>query len=327
MDTKKRVVITGATGFIGGNLSRRLLQEGHDVHLLVRSGYNPWRIANIRNKIKIHEVNFLNKANLDSVISKIRPQWIFHLAAYGAYPEQNDLGHMIQTNLTNTTNLINACLKTGFEVFINTGTSSEYGFKKNVCPETECLEPNSYYAITKASATLFCRYTARNHNVHIPTLRLYSVYGPFEEPTRLIPRLILHGLNGKLPPLVDPDIARDFVYIDDVIEAYILTATTPLEEYGSIYNVGTGFQTTIRKAVEVTIRLMNITDEPKWSSMPNRHWDTNFWVADNRKIKEKLGWQPRHTFEEGFRKTIDWFHNNPKLLIFYQKKINHDDKS
>jgi nucleoside-diphosphate-sugar epimerase len=315
----KRVIITGTTGFVGANLARRLLHDGHQVHLLVRPGYTRWRIEAIRNDVCLHEADLRDEEAVANVVGSIRPDWVFHLAAYGAYSWQTDLRQMVQTNIVGTINLVEACLKTDFEAFINTGSSSEYGSKDHAPSEREWLEPNSYYAVTKASATLFCRYTAQSRGVHLITLRLYSVYGPYEEPTRLMPTLILRGLKGKLPPLVNPDIARDFVYVDDVCEAYLQAATRPGQEPGAVYNVGTGIQTSVREVVDVARRVMGITVEPEWGSMPDRQWDTNVWLSHNRKIQDELGWRPRHTFEQGFALMVNWLRNNPGLQSFYHQ--------
>jgi len=256
---------------------------------------------------------------LTIAVRRIQPDWIFHLAAYGAYSSQTDLHKMVQTNVVGTVNLFEACLKVGFEAFINTGSSSEYGFKDHAPSEKEWLEPNSHYAVTKASATLFCRYTAQFKNVHLVTLRLYSVYGPYEEPMRLIPTLILHGLRGELPPLVNPNVVHDFIYIDDVIEAYVLAASVSGQEPGAIYNVGTGVQTAMGEVVKTARQVLEIDVEPNWGSMPNRHWDTHVWLADNKKIREELGWYPKYNFEQGFRLMLNWFHSNPKMIDFYQQ--------
>jgi len=309
----KLVILTGATGFVGANLARRLLKDGHAVHLLVRHGYAPWRIEMIRDHVRLYEVDLGDPQAVNTVVSRIKPDWIFHLAAYGAYSSQTDLSRMAQTNIIGTMNLVNACLQAGFEAFVNTGSSSEYGFKDHAPTENEWIDPNSHYAITKAAATHFCRYTARSKNVRIPTLRLYSVYGPYEDPSRLMPTLIRRGLRGELPPLVNPDIARDYVYTEDVNDAYLLAAAAPDQEPGAVYNVGTGVQTTLRDVVEVARRVMGIVVEPDWGSMPNRHWDTNVWVSDNRKIITELGWNPRYTFEQGFRLMVDWMRDHLAL--------------
>jgi len=318
----KRVIVTGATGFVGANLARRLLREGHEVHLLVRPGYKSWRVEAIRPDVRMHELHLHDLDSVARAVSQIRPEWVFHLAVHGAYSTQTDLHEMVLTNIQGTINLITAGLKAGFEAFVNTGSSSEYGWKNHPPAETEVLEPNSYYAVTKASATLFCRYTAQHEKVHLPTLRLYSVYGAYEEPTRLIPTLIIRGLSGQLPPLVNPDIARDYVYVDDVVEAYMLAALRPAQEHGAIYNVGTGIQTTLREAVEVARRVMSIKAEPQWGTMSSRQWDTNCWIADYRLICQRLGWRPHHSFEAGFRKTVQWFENNADLSALYAQRLS-----
>jgi len=307
----KRVIITGATGFVGANLARRLRREGHEVHLLVRPNHAAWRIEDIRQEVRLHELQLHDAGAVTRVVSEIRPEWIFHLAAYGAYSRQIDLEQMVLTNINCTINLVNACLKTGFEAFVNTGSSSEYGFKDHAPAESDPLEPNSHYAVTKAAATMFCRYTAQSRRVHLPTLRLYSVFGPYEDPGRLLPALILRGLKGELPPLADPNVARDFVYVDDVVEACLLAARVRTREWGAIYNVGTGVATTLREVVNVARRVMNIGAEPVWNTMPNRSWDTKVWVSDNRKICSELHWQYRNNFEAGFRLMLDWFRQGP----------------
>ena len=303
----KRVLLTGGTGFVGANLARRLLRDGHEVHLLVRPNYQPWRLDAIRSDVRLHELHLHDAEAVARVVSQIRPDWVFHLAVHGAYSWQTDWEQMVRTNIQGTMSLVFACLETGFEAFVNTGSSSEYGVKDHAPAESEPLAPNSHYAVTKAAATMFCCHIAQSRRVHLPTLRLYSVFGPYEDPGRLLPTLIMQGLKGKLPPLADPDVARDFVYVDDVVEAYLLAATVRTPEWGSIYNVGTGVQTTLREAVAVAREVMQIAAEPVWNAMPNRKWDANVWVSDNRKIRAQLGWQPRSTFAEGFRLLLDWF--------------------
>jgi len=314
-----RSIITGANGFVGANLARRLLREGHEVHLLLRPGCDRWRVDDLRNDVTIHEVDLRDDLQVSRAIEAIRPEIIFHLAAYGAYASQTDVPRMIQTNIIGTANLLAAALKVGFASFVNTGTSSEYGFKSHGPAEDELIEPNSEYAVTKASATLFCREVARKHKINLSTLRLYSVYGPYEEPTRLVPNLILHGIRGTLPPLAGPTVAHDFVYIDDVCDAYLLAAAKSSESFGEIYNVGTGRQTTLSEVVEIAREILDIPAEPQWRSMPERDWDTEVWIANPRKVQTELGWSPQHTFEQGFARTVRWFEDNPSLRKLYEK--------
>ncbi len=291
---------------MGANLARRLLAGGHRVHLLLRPGHRPWRLEGIRDRVTAHVGSLGDAAWLDGLLKEARPQWVFHLAAYGGYASQTDLPEMLRTNVLGMATFLSACLKAGFEAFVNAGSSSEYGYVDHPPAESERLEPNSDYAVTKAFATQHGRSLARRLLAPITTLRLYSVYGPWEEKARLLPTLIREGLNGRLPPLVSPETARDFVHVDDVCEAFVLAASRPSGEAGAIYNVGTGVQTRIREVVEVARRVLRITAEPRWGTMEPRPWDTTTWVADSRKIREELGFSPRFPFEEGFRQMVAW---------------------
>ncbi len=317
----KRVVITGATGFVGANLAERLVKEGHAVYLLARKGRRLWRIENLLAQVQLTTVDFLDRAELLAEIDHIRPDWIFHLAAYGAYSWQADLDAALETNFLSTVNLVEASRQVGFEAFINTGSSSEYGRKSHAAREDDVLEPNSYYAVTKVAGTLFCRYTAQRFKLPLFTLRLYSVYGPYEEPGRLIPKLITRGLQGELPALAHPDTARDFIFAEDVTDAYTFLATrsnvlTP----GEIYNAGTGKQTSLREAVQMTREVFHISTEPIWGSMEDRSWDTDIWLADNGKLC-KMGWAPNYGFRTGYLKTIEWFRQNPLLVEKFYARL------
>lgn len=312
----KRVLLTGASGFVGANLLRRLISDGHEVTLLVRQGHQVWRLPNL-DPSAVHQVDFGDPDAIDAAARSARPEWAFHLAAYGAYPSQENWPEMLATNLAGTANIVNACVRSGVESFVNAGSSSEYGFKDHAPPETEVLEPNSNYAVTKAAATMYCTATARARSVRIRTVRLYSVYGPWEDPTRLMPTLIVAGLNKTLPPLADRRIARDFIFVDDVLDAFIAVAEDDSSPHDAIFNVGTGVQSTLETVVATTRRLLDVKAEPRWGTMPNRSWDTSVWVADNSKLVESVGWRPRYSLEAGLARTIEWFRSNPELLRRY----------
>jgi dolichol-phosphate mannosyltransferase len=316
-----RTLITGGTGFVGANLVRRLLQDGHRVHLLVRPGYNPWRIEEVRSNVRLHVVPLHDADAVGRVVATAKPDWVFHLAAHGAYSWQTGAAEIVRTNYLGTVTLVDACLKHGVAAIVNTGSSSEYGFKDHAPAEDELPDPNSHYAATKAAATLYCGFAASKHSVRIPTLRLYSAYGPYEEPARLLPTLILHGLRGELPPMANPDIARDYISVDDICDAYVLAATAPLADPGAVYNVGTGRQTDLRQVVAIAREALGIAAEPKWGSMPARLWDTTVWVADSRKLQMDLGWRPRVEFRDGFRLMADWFRAHADWRGYYEGRL------
>jgi dolichol-phosphate mannosyltransferase len=177
------------------------------------------------------------------------------------------------------------------------GSSSEYGLKPYAPAEDEPLEPNSAYAAAKAEAT------SRALENGAVVLRLYSAFGPWEDPDRLVPTLLARGLDGELPPLVSPAVARDFVHVDDVCSAFLLAARA---QPGNVYNVGSGRQTTVAEVVELARRLLDLDAEPQWGSMPDRAWDTETWVANPARIRRELGWEPYIGLEEGLARTLEW---------------------
>src|SRR5206468_2482049 len=123
-------------------------------------------------------------------IRAARPEWVFHLAAHGAYSWQTDLDRIMNTNFLATVQLIDACRAADCEAFVHAGSSSEYGFKASAPSEADALEPNSDYAVAKAAATSYGQLVARRDGFRAVTLRLYSVYGAFEDPRRLMPALV-----------------------------------------------------------------------------------------------------------------------------------------
>ncbi len=310
----KRALVTGAAGFVGANLVRHLLTSGHQVHIICRPESDLWRIDDIKNDLIMHKIPLTDKEVLTSSLEKIKADWVFHLAAHGAYSWQNDLERILSTNVLGTANLLHACAKTGCEAFVSAGSSSEYGYKDHAPKEDEWVEPNSEYAIAKAAATHFCRLYAQKRELPTVVLRLYSVYGPYEDKGRLIPTIIEHGLQGKLPPLVDPTIARDFIYIDDTVSAFIAAATQEIKP-GAVYNLGTGKQTTLREVVAAARELFSIKEEPQWGSMPNRKWDTSVWVANNEKICRELDWKPIYSFKDGLAKTAQWYRDKASTAV------------
>ena len=260
-----------------------MLRDGRDVTALVRPGSEPWRLEGV--DVDVAEADVRERVPGGFGL-------VFHLAAHGAYSWQDDEAAIHETNVLGTRNALSA----GERVVV-AGSSSEYGPKPYAPGEDEPLEPNSAYAAAKVAATTH----ALEHGAVV--LRLYSAYGPWEEPNRLVPTLLSRALAGELPPLVSPTIARDFVHVDDVCEAFVLAAGA---EPGRVYNVGSGRQTTVAELVEATRQLLAIEAEPRWGSMPDRSWDTETWVANPQRIRDELGWEARIGLEDGLRRTLDW---------------------
>ncbi|MGH7234713.1 MAG: NAD-dependent epimerase/dehydratase family protein, partial [Candidatus Saccharimonadales bacterium] len=212
VDNKSKLaLVTGAGGFVGANLVIRLLSQGLNVHCLLRPGHEPWRLKQVTGLYTAHDIDLVEYEKITNLINHLKPQLIFHCATYGAYPTQNIFEQALNTNVFDTLHFIRSCFIPEVEAIIYTGSSSEYGIKERAPLETEGLEPQSAYAATKAAATLLLRYLAQANNAPLCILRLYSVYGPLEEPSRLIPALLLAGMTKKWPPMAERSTARDFI--------------------------------------------------------------------------------------------------------------------
>ncbi|WP_217570751.1 NAD(P)-dependent oxidoreductase [Mesorhizobium sp. GbtcB19] len=317
----QRVVVTGGSGFVGAGLVRRLLSMDWQVDLLLRPAFTTWRVPAGQKRLSTHLVDLTDASSVGTLLQRLRPRYVFHLAAHGAYSWQTDSARIASTNLEATRTLALASLEAGIEAFVHTGSSLEYGRKRHAPFEDAPAEPEGAYAISKAAATAFCRDLARQSGVRIPTLRLYSVYGPWEEPRRLVPSLLLHALAGQWPPLANPDTARDFVWLEDVIDALIIAATRPLTDPGAIFNIGTGRQTTLRKIVDLVRGMTGCKAEPHWQSMPDRNWDTDVWQAETRRAAAELGWSAQTTLRTGMRKTMEWLREDRERLDFYRTSL------
>jgi nucleoside-diphosphate-sugar epimerase len=171
--------------------------------------------------------------------------------------------------------------------------------------EAARLSPNSVYAVAKAAQTHLASLLARRGGTAVVTFRLFSVYGPWEEPTRLMPTLIRRAAEGLPLEMAAPGTARDFVYVDDVLDAMLDLDRLPAAT-GEVFNLGSGVQSTLRDVVAAVQAVVGDRSEVRWGSMPSRHWDTDRWQADISKARSVLGWAPKHTLREGVARMAAW---------------------
>lgn len=305
--SRKRVLVTGGAGFIGANLIYKLLTLNCDINLLVRPSTDLWRLKKILPRLKVHEIDISDKQNLTKKIARINPQAIIHLATYSQYRNQEDFEQMVETNIKGTLNLLIASKNVDYDVFINTGSSSEYGIKNRPMKETDLLEPISFYAATKASATLLCQVFSREYKKPIVTLRPFSVYGPFEDESRFIPTIIKAIIKNKSIKLTSGNQRRDFIYMDDLVDIYVKTLSRGEKLSGQILNMGTGIEYTNDEVVQTLFKITGKKVRIEKGAYPERLWDTSHWVSDISKTKRLLNWKPKFTLEDGLRYTYNWF--------------------
>lgn len=320
------ILVLGGSGFVGGYLFKRLLDYRSDV-FGTASRLPAWRLDGIPRE-KICVTDLLVDTNLDELLTTIKPRTILNCIAYGGYSFESDPQLIYQTNFNFTCRLLERLAKQSIACYVHSGSSSEYGDNATAPAEEGLTAPNSDYAVSKVASANLLYFYGKKRNVPCANLRLYSVFGPLEDSSRLIPNVIRCGLEGKYPPLVDPNISRDFIYVEDTIEAFVDVALNlQPQDYGESFNIGTGQKTTIRDVANVERELFNLAEEPTFT-MPNRKWDVPDWFANIDKIRDRIGWRPRTSFKDGMHKTIDWYKSIPdkEKYNLSSKKFGLDTK-
>ena len=319
MLNNKKILVTGATGFIGSNLVRRLVAENHEVHIFSRQTSNRWRLAGLLNKINDHLVDINDKEKVRLTVQEIKPDIIFHLATFSFFRgidfSQSE-EEIIKTNLFSTMNLINACGSCKYDAFINTGTSSEYGPCLAPMKENQICRPQTAYAVSKCATVKYIYCYVKNNNKPIITIRPFSPFGLFDDIKRMIPEVIINALQNKPITVKNPTAVRDYIYIDDLVDAYLKTAELAGQHQGEVFNVGSGVQHTIKEVAEKIVSIAGSQSIINIDPQPLNLNESPVWQADISKVKQALNWQPKYNFEDGLVKTIDWFKNN---LSLYQK--------
>ena len=305
-----KVAITGASGFVGANLIR-YLDEKHEVYSLTRSR-NSWRVGNSFNTINF---DIRNRDRVYEILKQLKPDLLIHCATFGGYHFEMGTREIVETNVIGSLNVINA--SASIPMVINVGSSSEYGVKLAPMREEDISAPISDYAMSKALQTSLFRSIPNSI-----TLRLFSVFGYYEEKHRLIPYLLYSSIKDQKALLSNKKNVRDFVFVEDVCRAFSLVIENFEKiEKRSVFNIGSGEQ----KTVENVVNELKVNVE--WNSSVREKEPSQMWQADITKIREEVGWEPRNSLREGLRKTRMWMEknielyevdNNDKLTIFRQ---------
>ncbi len=312
-DNSRIVLVSGGGGFIGSNLVRRLLKLGYKVNLIWKKSTDPWRILSVKNQLIFHDVNLLDKSSLNNLFKIVNPIAIFHLSTYSNYRDSSRVKEMVETNVYETLNLLLSSLETDYKIFVNSGSSSEYGINNKPMKESDLIFPSSFYAATKAISSLLCQSFAVQYKKPIVTLRLFSVYGPFEQKDRFIPTIINSILNQNTIRITPGLIKRDFIFVEDVLDAYIKCVKNSNKLRGEILNIGTGKEYSNDDLVQNLFNIANKKVKVEKGEFPERSWDNNHWFADISKAKKILNWNPKFSINQGLSETYRWFIQNQKM--------------
>ena len=301
---RERVLITGGSGFIGAALARQLITAGHDVHLLLRPGYCRWRLAGLEGAFTPHRADLHEPAAVRRAIARCRPEVIYHLAAHGTLPNNPDRATVLATSIAGTANLLEALADTDYQALVHAGSSSEYGHKDRPMRPTDRLEPRTDYAIAKAAAThlvLAAAYRGRPACV----VRIFSAYGPWEDPARLASSVMGCCRRGERPKVTGGNEPRDFIHVDDVAELLRLAAHQPRAR-GQVLHAGTGQVQTVRDMVEAIVACSG-GPPAEYGAQPPRPDEPARWQASIERTTSLTGWQPRLGLRDGVAQMWDWF--------------------
>jgi nucleoside-diphosphate-sugar epimerase len=294
----RRVLITGAAGFIGYHLATRLAEAGHRVHGVLRPGGRGTGPAHV----EPHLVDLTDAESVLRLVRAVRPEWVIHLG--GRVTGDRQLDHadsLVLENLAQTVHVVTALAREGCQRLVIAGSMEEPG-----AGEPAIATPSSPYAAAKWAGSAVARMYHALYGVPVVIARLSMVYGPGQrDTTKLVPFVITSLLRGESPPLSSGARAVDWIHIADVARGLEAVAASPGLE-GLTVELGSGRLLTIREVVERIFGLMGVAVAPRWGALPDRPLERAV-MADVEGATRLTGWTPRVMLEEGLVDTIAWY--------------------
>lgn len=322
----KKVLVTGAEGFIGSHLTERLVELGADVTALVEyNSFNNWGWIDtfdkeVLNNIRVETGDIRELDGMNRIIKG--QEVVFHLAALIAIP-YSYLSPMayVRTNVEGTTNVLEACRNHDVQKIIHTSTSETYGTALYVpIDEKHPMQGQSPYSASKIGADKMAESFYRSFNMPIATLRPFNTYGPRQSARAVIPTIISQVLAGKNEiKLGSLTPTRDFNFVKDTAEAFVKVAESD-KTIGEVINAGSNYEIsigdTVKKIIDIIGRDVKIICDDE-RIRPEKSEVNRLW-ADNTKIKELTGWAPNYSIDAGLAETVNWIKEN---MQYYKPDI------
>jgi len=299
-----RVVITGASGFVGSHLADHFIAQGAEVHALGRSATVPWRLADAAKTGKLvwhGGVDIADYATLQRLFTTCNADFLVHAAAYGVNAQRQDRLESVRTNVLGTTAVLEAATQAKFRRILVLGTALELQPALEPLTEQAPLAPGSLYGVTKAAGFLLADMYRKQHGLPLTYLRLFTTYGPREESDKLIPYIIRSFQSGGSPTLKNPNQVRDLLYVADVAAAIgkIIYASQTIP---GVLHLGSGFALTIGQIAEQIASVLHRSYSD--SSAPEMGY-----AANPQKICQH-GWSPAISLAQGIQMTANWYEQN-----------------
>jgi len=310
-------LITGIAGFIGSSIARGLLVQGDQVRGIDNfSTGKRENIAEIFDKIDFRDVDL---GDLDRVSDACRGvDYVFHEAALPSVPKSvlDPLGSN-RANVDGTVHLLIAAKDARVKRVVYAASSSAYG-DTPALPKHEGMPPNpiSPYAVAKLASEYYMTSFYRCYGLETVCLRYFNIFGPRQDPTSpysgVLAKFITQMLAGEQPTILgDGKQSRDFTYIDNVVSANLLAMKAPASQAaGNVFNVATGTRVDLNQTFELLKKVIGYKGEVKYG--PERSGDVKHSLADLSRTEKALGYKPLVSFEDGLRKTVEWYRGRQK---------------
>jgi len=298
-----KVLITGASGFVGSHVARLLVAEGCEVYALVRESSNRWRIRDILPSMYLRQSDLVAFENVNTYLQEIKPELCIHLAWYavpGKYLNSQENLDSIQASI----NLLSQLAELGCKRFVGIGTCFEYDLSLGYLSESSLTKPITLYAATKVALSTILQQFAQITEMEVAWIRLFYQYGPMEDERRLIPGIISSLLRDEVVKTTKGEQIRDFLHIEDVASAIWAVAKSNVS---GVVNVGSGQPVTVG---QILLELGNLLGKPDLihlGALPYRPNDPMFICANNELLIKKTDWTPKYNLTTGLKNTIEWY--------------------
>jgi len=316
----RRVLVTGAGGFIGSHLTLRLVEEGAEVTAFVRynsngsAGHLDSLPADVRSRIRVIAGDIREQSSVRQALMGM--DTVFHLAALISIPYSYvDPEAVANTNIMGTLNVLIAARDAGTGCVVHTSTSEVYGTALYVpIDEDHPLQGQSPYSASKIGADKLAESFHRAFGLPVVTVRPFNTYGPRQSTRAVIPTVITQALTGECVRLGSLAPVRDFTFVEDTARGFLAAAASPRCQ-GEVVNLGTGTGVTVQEMVElvfdITGKRLPVIEETK-RIRPEKS-EVMQLICDNRRARRLAGWTPRVELEQGLRQTVEWFCNHQPL--------------
>jgi nucleoside-diphosphate-sugar epimerase len=298
-----RCLVTGATGFFGSHLTRLLSQRGHEVAILKRANSDSWRIADVLPDIRIVSGDLSDLASAREQILGCRPEAVLHLGWQGVQSRfRND--RIQSDNIGQAAELLAISHEAGCRTWIGFGSQAEYGPKQEAIRETEPPAPTTLYGMAKLATMEMSRAVSALLDMRWVWLRVFSLYGPADEPSWMLPSLIQQLLKRQKPPLTLGTQLWDYLYVEEAAEAVVQLMETPAA--GGLFNLGSGQARPLRQIVEELRDIIDPSLPLGFGEVEFRSDQVMHLEADITRLQEAVAWRPRPDYRAGLRATVAW---------------------